>query len=539
MSKEKETKKHIVPAKKERPTPERQSNMSIDGFNLAEFSLSPLTYQTREFAHKELFYEWEQVLDGELRQCYFKISYGETPPNADTEDYLLLLFFLGQMKNTPLALETSFYEILKTKGIDYTPNKQQIHSIIRHLDALMDLKIETNFIYDRKTKKWNKGIKTGVISGYEYKSKKQRLKRLSASDTIEDIQELDTIYFDPAFYKYFVADNISFDLATYFLLENPTPKRMYRFGNKYAKNFGSFGLDLVHFCITRLGMKKSYVDGFKYISKLASKLRPHASRVNETVDELEITIQKDKKQPSGYKIYFCDNTEGEQKKASLEGFTKAEKKLYEELCKEGIYPSPARNLVVKLRTYLGRLGAAYADYTIKAFRKYEKKGLKIDKKNRGGVLLQAFNDHWYYPAFMEWHNSKEKREEAKALKNPEKNAVQQVINKKPQQTLIFPKKETPRKKPVEQNKSKTPSVEIKKTKFRLERFKELYPEIFTKIYQHQLESAKRALATFGEAIVTNNGKNTFDEGVLQRVEFYCHQCHREFEKGRSDYFPPM
>lgn len=518
-------KTNLIPLKKDAPKLEKQSIQSLDGFNLAEFSLSPLNYQTKDLAHQQISFEWEQNMEGNKnKHCFFKVSYGETPPNADTEDYLLLLLHLAQKKGNPLSVETSFYEIMKTKGLDYKPSKQHTEGIIRHLDALMDLKIETNFIYDRETGKWNKGIKTRVITSYEYKTKEYTRTRLIHSkdsstpkESREEIHELERINFDPTFYKHFVKDAISFDLATYFSLENPTPKRLYRFGNKYINNLGAFGIDLVHFCITRLGMKKSYVESFTYVSKLSAKLKPHIKRVNETIDNLEISISKSKGDPSGYKITFNKSSQL-QLPMNIDSFTNSEKKSYRSLIENGIYPTPAKKLIVKLRTHLGKKGSEYVNFVIRKFKAYQKRSQFKKGVKEGAILLKAFTENWYFPEFMEWYSNKKKKEEKEEIAR-----YGDVFEKATQQ--------------VTDNKKATHRRNILNTTFDLARFKAENGELYQRIYKSQEESIQNSIDEYGVAFVTANKKMTIEKVIMKRVKFYCEECFREWNKGNNDFIP--
>lgn len=528
--KPKQKKDDLIPLKKEKPTLEKQSIKSIDGFNLAEFSLSPLTYQTKDLANKEITFKWEGNIGGDkYKEFEFTLTYGSIPPNADTEDYLLLLLHLAQLKGTPISLKTNFHEIMKTKGIDYKPSKQQTNAIIRHLKALSTLRIKTNFIYDRETKKWNKGIDTGVISSYEYITKEYNRTRLINTkdssiprESLEDIHELGTINFDPLFYKYFVEDAIEFDLATYFSLENPTPKRLYRFGNKYVNNLGTFGLDLVHFCITRLGMKRSYVEGFSYISKLSNKLKPHVKRVNETVENIEVSIIKDKNTPSGYKIIF-DKSEQLQLPMNLDSFTNSEKKLYKILIDNGIYPTPAKKLITKLRTHLGRKSVDYIPFVIKKFRAYVKRAtLKVAENKQGAILLKAFENSWYFPEFMEWYSKKRKKEEQEEIArygNLFEQTIQNIPNKTPTST--------------------SNKIGLFGQKFNIKSFKQDHKEIFDKIYVSQEKTVQEAIEAQGIDFVTHQNRITVEQVVMKKVKFFCEQCFDEWKKGNKDYFPPL
>lgn len=535
-------KKNIVPSKKERPKSKPMSIQSLDGFNLAEFSLSPLTFKTKNLAHKKLSFEWTQNLGAvENANCYFRLSYGEVPPNASTEDYLLVLLYLAQKKGDPLSLETSFFEIMKTKGATYRPNKKDTESILRHLDALMDIKIETNYLYDREKNSWNRGIKTRVISSYTYKNKQQQRTRQITRDgeriqSLEEVHELERITFVPEFYNYFVKDNISFDLATYFSLEKPTAKRIYRFGNKNIQQFGQFEIDFVHFCVTRIGMLQSYVDSFTYVSKLVSKVRPHVNRVNETIDNFRVEIVKDKTKPSGYKVIFekVKNVGTSKATETQNSFTTTEKKVYELLLKNGLYASVARNLVLKFRTHFGRKAIDYVGFVLKEFKNFEKKGLQVKLEKRGGVLQKAFEDEWYFPHFMEWSSkkeAKEAKEEAKRYGDPSGLNLFSM-------GLKMPLNEVSKQNIKSENVKKQI---LKPIRFSFQRFKQDYPEVYQRILVSQTQATEKMKASLGEAwklILTSNGKHSVEQGILNRVEVYCKNCFTEFQKNNLNYYPP-
>jgi len=532
MAKKKESKKTLVPRKKDINVSEKIKLEGIDGFNLAEFSLSPLTYQTKELAYTESHFEWYMQVGKVKKKFYFKLSYGATAPNGQTDDYLLILLDLLKRKGEGMTLKTSFYEIHKAKGGRHKPSKREIESILRHLNALTDIKIETNHVYDREGKIWNSGVVTRVISSYKYKTKNhQRIKKSYDGDgdeieLIEEIQELDMIVFDPIFYEHFAKDKIDIDMQTYWALETPTARRLYRYGNKYIQSFPKkvFNIDLVHFCMTRMRMSQEYIEGLKYTSKIVAKLKRSVTRFNDTVPNIQVEMGKDKTQPSGYKISF-KNTEssdptlfGKKQMDSIQTFTNAESKMYKALLKNGIYPNVASKLMLSSRQMLGRRTVPYIEYVLK---KFNHQKWNVSDKERGGVLYKAFDLGWYRPAFEEWYSSGTKKEEAEDIK---RYGNQLLLHKNIENK-------------AEEKKSSIKDKEIKVSnlfqQFSIDSFKENHLDIYEKIKQKEEARTKEFISNFGEG----NFTGSIQETAKSRIESYCKLCYDKWNKGDKDFFP--
>ena len=532
MAKKKETKATLVPRKKEVNVFEKIKLEGVDGFNLAEFSLSPLNYQTKELAYTESHFEWYMQVGKVERKFYFKLSYGATAPNAQTDDYLLILLDLLKKKGKGMILETSFYEIHKAKGGRHKPSKREIESIVRHLNALTDIKIETNHIYDREEKAWNSGVVTRVISSYKYKTKNhQRIKKSydgngQEIELISEIQELDVIVFDPIFYEHFVRDKINIDMQTYWALETPTARRLYRYGNKYVQSFPKkvADIDLVHFCMTRMRMSPEYIEGLKYTSKIVSKLKRSVARFNDTVPNIQVGMGKDKTQPSGYKISFKNIASsdptlfGKQQMDSIQAFTSAELKAYKALLKNGIYPNVANKLVISLRQMLGRKTVQYIEYALK---KFNRQKWNISDNERGGVLYKAFELGWYRAAFEEWYSSGTKQEEAEDLK------------RYGHQLLLHNNIEAESQKQELNVENKKVEISTMFKQFSFSMFKKDYPEVYEKIKQKAETQTEKFTSDLKEGKV----KNLMLKGIEDRIETYCKLCYDQWNKGHKDFFP--
>ncbi len=520
--------------KSTKPAFEQVSLPSVVGYNLSEFSLSPLGQRTQHLANGIVRHEWTQKLDGGgERLCFFEKSYGSVAPNSDTEDVLLILNHLANQSDDPLSVKTSIYEILKLQGNKHRPNRQQIQQVVRHLDALYGMSLRTNFVYNREKKNWET-VRTRVLAAYAYKDeagrvRKRRVRIKRGEGDHEQVEiiveqrvkELSEVNFTPIFYRCFIKDSVPIDLGVYFGLGLPTSKRIYRFGNKYIQIFGHHSLDLQLFCVSRIGMSPDYIEKYKP-SILASKIRPHAKRVTES-GKMVVMVEKTNSMPSGYKITFDRPTLQLPLPSLASSYTKAEEKAHRLLVDNGIYPNVATALVVKCRNVIGKDAPRYIDFVVRRFKRdWVKSGkLKVPVHKTPGVLKSFFDNNWYYPYFIEWSaeaEKRERREEAARYAHQGLTDVSSLLSQTPHQSVA----------------AQTPTPVLGQTHlFSLDRFKVDYPEPYQRIYEavdqrYQVEGIE--------------GLDISDlqlAGIKKRaIVFYCEQCFKEFEKGKTDYFPP-
>jgi len=513
--------------KSEKLTPEPISLPTVVGYNLSEFSLSPLGRKTSHLASRRERYEWITALDdGTERECFFEKSYGDPAPNAYTEDVLLVLTHLAHNSTNPLSFRTSFYEIFKLQGGNYRPGDSQTRQATRHLDALCGMWIRTNFVYDLEDEEWV-SVRTGVLAGYTYKDekgkvRKRRVKTKRGEDDEEFVEvvqqervfELKKVSFAPDFYEHFVRDTVPIDLATYFALEKPTAKRIYRFGNKYIQTLGHHSLDLQVFCVSRIGMSYEYVAA-KRPSYLAAKIRPYTNRVNET-GKIIVEVEKSNT-PSGYKITFDRPVVQIPLISTGTSYTDAEHKAYQLLVKHGIYTNVARGIVAKYRNMLGREGARYIRFTVRQFQRdlVDSGKLKVPASGRPGVLKKAFDKNWYYSDFYEWQAKEEKR----AWRD--EHAKYPLIHVHQPST---PSAEPPVH-PVGE-------VLVNTRAFSLDQFKEGYPDV----YQRVVDVVTQRYDEFAEYGLPEARLEEMKRGS---IEVHCKKCLEEFEEGNRDYFPPL
>ncbi len=519
----------------EKPVFEQVSLPSVVGFNLSEFSLSPLGQRTQHLANGMIRHEWMQALDGGgERLCFFEKSYGNVAPNSDTEDVLLILTHLANQSDDPLSVKTSIYEILKLEGNKHRPNRQQIQQVVRHLDALYGMGLHTNFVYDREEKDW-KAVKTRVLAAYSYKDdagrvrkRKVKVKRGEGEHDVVEIvteqrvKELSEINFTPLFHRHFIKDSVPIDLAVYFALGLPTSKRIYRFGNKYIQTYGHHSLDLQLFCVSRIGMSAQYIEKYKP-SILASKLRPHAKRVSET-EKMVVAIEKSNSTPSGYKIVFERPTVQLALPTLTSSYTKAEEKAHRLLLDNGIYPNVATAIVVNCRNVIGRDAPRYIDFVVRRFKKdWVKTGkLKVPEHKAPGVLKSFFDNNWYYPHFIEWSAEKEKqerREESARYGHQSLSDIATIASRMPHLAEAVDETAKP--------------VVSETLLYSSERFAKEYPDIYQRIVGAVAERYQ---------VEPLDGLDISDAQLAdikeRAIVFYSEQCFEHFRKGEKDYFPP-
>lgn len=509
--------------KGKKPVPERTPLPTVIGYNLSEFSLCPLGLKTSHLAHTTDRYEWTQRLaNGKERTCFFERQYGKVVPNAETEDFLLIFAHLAQKSDDPLRVSTSFYEILKLKGAKHKPSGPQVKRCVRHLEALHQLHIDTNFIYDRETKRW-KAAKGYVIGSYEYedaqgKLRRRRIRKRGDEGTIievvshERVKELSEFHFTRVFYEYFLKDALPMDLATYFALGLPTAKRIYRFGNKYIQTLGDHSLDLQLFCLSRIGMSPQFVLD-RRPSYLATKVRPYAARVTET-GEMVVGIEPSST-PSGYKITFNKPTTQIALFSTGTSYTKKEEAAYKLLVERGLYSNIARSLVVKYRNMLGKDAARYITFAAREFKRTvvdPGKLTKIPAKGIPGVFKKSFDNDWFYPQFIEWRAEEDKRQwRDERAKYPDERLDDRSGLGVQALGEIGSSKET----------------------FSLKQFRKEYPDAYSQIAE-AVTARYKEFAQYGVL-----SRSRLQEMIRGSLETYCKDCLAEFQKGNTDYFPPF
>ena len=210
------------------------------------------------------------------------------------------------------------------------------------------------------------------------------------------IKELADIHFSKAFIRHFVEDAVPLDLATYFQLEWPTAKTLYRIANRYVQADGSRTFDLKRFCLGKLGMSRGFVEHSPYISKLAGHLRRHVQRVNETADSVRVAIEKDRAMPSGYRIALDGPARKVSSSSPTAGFTERERQAFKALRGYGVYPNTAASIVQRCRRVLDREAADYIAFVIQRFEtKYLETGtIRAPKSKQGGVLAHTIRHTW-------------------------------------------------------------------------------------------------------------------------------------------------
>jgi len=502
---------------------------SIDDFNLSEFPIAPLVKHTKSLANSEDTVEW---LDNKGRSCYYTRKYGDTVPNNDTEDILLLLVYLLQKSDDPYTLSTSSYKILKLKGVQNKPNKYQIKRVIEHLEALYQMEIETNYNFDRVNNKW-RNSKSRIIADFSYETEgagEYTYKKITESGEEVRIskkveQKLKSVTFNPEFIKTFLNDPIKLDLNIYFSLEDPTPKRIYRYANKYVNQLGDHSKDLQKFAYINIGMRGAMVEKKENARKLAHRLKPHIARVNQT-EEVFIEIRREKKCESGYLISFHKPQKKLLKATKTDGFKGNEKVAYNDLIKHGVYPSPAKKIVLDYRKRLHRMGGDYITFAInKASTYFEQRAIKPKGPNYGGLIKTAICDDWFFSEFMELHSKRKKRNTKKEKEQLANSEIKDVIDSL---------NANPDKKPLEQKEKTFQEIVLNQYKtFDFAKFKIDHNEVYERILEN------RVVYYQSNAMIMKLSKKDVQTMLQKAVRHFCQQCFDAYKRGEKDFFPNL
>lgn len=511
-----------APMNKKKLVPSKNEDVSVDSFSLADMPVFSLKQQTSHLANNTHRTEWTQIVNGRERKFYIEVSYGNVAPNADTETYLQTLVKVAKDEKKWKNVPVSNYKTSKLKGVSSKGSKvAEVNN--RHLQALYGLNIKTNFVYDRENKKYKK-CETRIISGITYKSDELGEKKVVTRETHEgqfqtyETDELESVTFAPEFVENFLMDLIPFDFDAYINIKNPTPKKLYKITNKFVNSSKKeFGLDLIHFCKTRLGMQSEYLEDVTKTSKIASKLRPDVKRVNEFfTDGDPVSILKDKKQPSGYRIVFNSpqNDQQQQLFNYIDSLTTKEKGVFIALKKEGVWSNVAQATVFKYSKMLGGEGNEYLLFCIKKFKNYESKHkISVPASKRAAVLMGSIKQDWYFSDFKEWYSDKSKKEEKEELKR-----YGGTLN-------ICDKKENKERKEV--------VVKLKNLGvFNIDSFKKEHPKTYNFIYT-RIKKCHEKMSK--EHNLTVDFWTAYKSSILNISQ----KCFKEFQSGNKDYVPDL
>ncbi len=509
---------------------ERSSRPAAVGVNIADFPIAPLVEDTAFLKNSTVRHELSAKVDGAADR-YLEIRYGDIVPNCHTEDFLIILSSIASRSEDPLAFKASFYKIHQIRGARSKINKQTIDQYVRHLDALRHTSERTNFIKDTKSGRW-KTVDTQVLAGYSYFDEDGYVRKTPILEWVEGnlvktgevsnqrVKELDEINFSNLFWKHFLADTFSIDLAIYFALKLQPSKRAYKFGSKEISLHGGFERDLVSFALLQLGMSRVTVEGYmsKKPGKLAHRVRGYLNRVNDT-GELSLQVVKSTTTDSGYKVVGQPTKVRSNPSSFLSQLTKGERAAYELMKSNRLYPNVARSILLTERRIFGSNAPDYIKFVIHEFQQWVREGKMIikDKAAEPAILSLWFTDRYRHDIYKDFLSRTRK-------KRSEINSGSSTLN------LLLPK--APASKiPIPQS-SRPPAV------YSIESFQRSRPELYKRILvavqvlfkefrkQHQKEGA-------------DIPQKVLDSQIANRVDACCRKAHEEFRKGNEDYIPDI
>ena len=424
------------------------TTQSLVGFNLSEFAFAPLGKQYVDVAGSKQEIRWLETRGNETVQCFFQIAYGsDCPPiNDETDEALFLIQHISSISSDPLRvyLNASQMRKLKGTGLTYKINGRNISNTVKHIQALAEMWIDSNYIYDPKAGKW-KGKQARIISsiGWIDSGGRRRVTHVNQDgirQLVEQVvMEIEYVDLSRDFLEHYMADPIAIDLDTLFSLSGPLERRIYRYGNKQVRVYGGGAMDFKQFC-QRIGMSETYFDKYT-VAHAKGKFSHPIVHVNDT-GHMTVSIEKSKTD-SGLKICFAKNTMQLALPSLDVGFSTRELEVYNKLKQAGIYPQQARKIVVYARSGFpnldeegeplgtqgrgfGKTGPDFIDFVLRIFRKWIQSGGQeragCPKGKEAGYLHRWFMHRYKEGEFWEWHLTRERRErkqQAKMLGEPE------------------------------------------------------------------------------------------------------------------------
>ena len=520
---------------------------SIDGYFLSEVPLVPLTYQSTHLANTKETFLWVDDRDGKPRDCFLHRNYGEIAPNADTIDYLYLLIRLLLTSDDPYTIKTNFHELITLKPFrkGYKPNKQYKDAVIRHLDALHLLFLNTNASYNPERKRW-RTVRTNILN-YDYedetgKVRKRRIrKRLDDGTPVvieshESISELADITLSKPFVDHFLDSKIHMDHGIYFALENPTPKGVWRFSNGRIQTHGGYIGDLKHVLVNKVGMSRNRIESTPKFSRIVQRIKPHLQRINETDDRYQILIERNPSFESGYRFIADRSSNQVSFFPTLESFTERERKAYRLLHSYGVFPNASASLIRHYRKRLGREAPDYIQFVVKRFKeKYVKTGLlRTPQSKWGGVLHNFFKCDLYFAEYGDWAQQRKSRRRRDDQSMYDQNSpIQQLAA---QIGSAFSQSSNPSQ--MTDHSPGRPASDVLASKhiFSLQQFEHDHSELYQRIVEAATSRYDQAKIDFPAGLITDA---QLEKKKQEAIEFYCKQCFDEFKKGNADYFPPI
>lgn len=384
----------------------------MDSMNLSEFAIAPIARNTSNLPKERKFEWYAPDANGKMRKCFCKIKYGLKVPNYKTEEVLMALCFLlfkqKQAGGDGYQLDTSHLNIYRYLNFDASrkPSSKDFKMISEHIDALMDTKIELQYVTpDGKFKRLVKSTIVHEVSFIDDVEDREYKVKNATTNRIETVskapKQLESVLFSESFIDLFMREVTFFDYFQYLWLKRPIPKRLYRIANNH-KDYGTFDNELRRFCEMQLGMTG---DSLLNNKDLARRIRKEIRIVN-TLGEGEFSVVRKKTAiPSGYSVVYSNHPRLFSLSDHQEFWTKEEHEAFQLLRAYNLTESQAANLIKKYRGVFGYKSPDYIKYTVSRLTKWIDtevgSDLRVPRHKICALLINVFKEGWYYKDFQE------------------------------------------------------------------------------------------------------------------------------------------
>jgi hypothetical protein len=384
----------------------------LDSMNLSEFAIAPIARDTSKLPTERKFEWYAPDENGKMRRCFCKIKYGLKVPNYKTEEVLMALCFLllkqKDAGGNGYVLDTSHTNIYRYLNFDASrkPSAKDYKMISDHLDALMDTKIELQYITpDGKFKRLVKSTIVQRISFIDEVSDRDYKKKNAVTNKIETVskapKQLESVQFSDSFIDLFMNEVTFFDYYQYLWLQRPIPKRLYRIMNNH-KEYGTFDNELKRFCEMQLGMTGASLNNHR---DLARRIRKETRIVNSLGDGEFSVVRRKGSLPSGYSIIYSNQPRLFSLSDHQEFWTREEHEAFQMLRSYNLTEAQSANFIRQYRSVFGYKSPDYITYTISRLTKWidTEVGdqLRVPRNKLCALLINVFKEGWYYKDFNE------------------------------------------------------------------------------------------------------------------------------------------
>lgn len=388
-----------------------ESAKGLDSVNLAEFAIAPVARSTKDVPQERYFEWYAPDAKGKMRKCSVRFKYGLRVPNYKTEEVLMALCFLllkqQQTGGDKYKVNTSQLNIYHYLSFDSSriPGAEDFKMIYDHLEALMDTKIELQYV--TPDGKYRRLVKSNLVQDVTfisdvneqtYNTKNQKTGKLERVSKAP--RQLESVSFAKTFIDVFMNEATFFDYYQYLWLQRPIPKRMYRIANNH-KEYGTFDAELRHFCEVQLGMTGKSLDNYR---DLARRIRKESRIVNSIGEGEYSVVRKKTSMPSGYSVVYSQQPRLFSLDSSMEFWTQDEHGAFQLLRSYNLTEPQASNMIKQYRSYFGYNSPKYITYTISRFQQWidtEAGELRVPKNKLCALLINVFKEGWYYKDFYQ------------------------------------------------------------------------------------------------------------------------------------------